>query len=198
MLKNLFITSLKLNCTHVVWLFFTTECCKVEFGKVAGCRVFNVCGPTTSSRPTNRPTRLPFQEGEPITPTRRKTNRPNPLLTPGLTPNIEPSPTLNPTIITFIPTFSPTEGSTPTVSKETTSSPTVAGIRPYEHAKSEEVGSNDFQHGVYKKEVVSSCDEVIGETCTKTCVDVTYIYNGDILISETQGDEYKNSCDDLN
>jgi hypothetical protein len=39
---------------------------------------------------------------------------------------------------------------------------------------------------------------VIGETCTMTCVDVTYIYNGDILISETQGDEYNNSCDDLN
>ena len=107
------------------------------------------------------------------------------------TPLDTPEPTLS-------PTNGATGGSTPTVSKDTTGPPTGAAIRPDEFTKSdlEEVGSNDFQHGVYKKEVVSSCDEVLGEDCTKTCVDVTYVYNGDILISETQGDEYETPCDD--
>ncbi|KAL3791122.1 hypothetical protein HJC23_000542 [Cyclotella cryptica] len=179
------------------------ECCKSEFGKVAGCQVFNVCGPrtpgpasATTPRPNNRPTPRPTPKEEPVTPTRRQTNRPTTRLTSRPIPNIEPSPTLLPTVSTIIPTFSPTEGVTPTVSKEITSSPTLAAIRPYAHVKSEEVGSNDFQYGVYKKEVISSCDELLGETCTKTCVDITYVYNGNILLSETQGDEYKTSCDD--
>lgn len=93
------------------------------------------------------------------------------------------------------PTWSPTEGATPTVSKETSSEPTLAHGRPYENTKSEEVGSNDFQFGVYKKEVVSSCDEILGAECVKKCTDTTYVYNGDILISETKGDEYETACD---
>jgi hypothetical protein len=82
------------------------------------------------------------------------------------------------------------------VSKETSSEPTMAHVRPSENTKSEEVGSNDFEFGVYKKEVVSSCDEILGEECIKKCIDTTYVYNGDILISETKGDEYESACDD--
>lgn len=82
------------------------------------------------------------------------------------------------------------------VSKETSSEPTVVPLRPIDHTKSQEVGSNDFQFGVYKKEIVTSCDEILGDDCVKTCTDTTYVYNGDILISETQGDEYETPCDD--
>lgn len=121
-------------------------------------------------------------------PTRRPTRRPSALVptTPTMSPTL--SPTLN-------PTFSPTEGATPTVSKETSAEPTMLHGRPTGGSTRAEVGSNDFQYGVYKKEIVSSCDEVIGTDCTKTCFDTTYIYNGDILISETKGDEYSAPCD---
>ena len=153
---------------------------------MAGCQVVNVCGGGRTPAPID-----PLQPFPTLSPSL------NPTLNPTLEPTvgetfIEPLPTLNPTLS---PTFSPTMGATPTVSKETSSPPTFTHGRPFDHTRSEEVGSNDFQFGVYKKEVVSSCDEVIGDNCVKTCTDTTYVYNGDILISETQGEEYETPCD---
>jgi hypothetical protein len=104
-------------------------------------------------------------------------------------------PTLSPTLS---PSFSPTMGATPTVSKETSMEPTGFVEKSSSSSNAEEVGSNDFQFGWYRKEVVSKCDEVIGTgantSCRKTCVDETFIYNGDILISQTEGEEYNVAC----
>ncbi|KAL7468250.1 hypothetical protein ACHAXS_008474 [Conticribra weissflogii] len=76
------------------------------------------------------------------------------------------------------PTMSPSFGATPTVSKEVTGPPTSSIDREFDI---NEIGSNDFANGTYRKEVEKECHKVWGgvpQVCVYVCAEFTTIYEG--------------------
>mmetsp|Transcript_2089 Transcript_2089/g.4532 ORF Transcript_2089/g.4532 Transcript_2089/m.4532 type:complete len:1100 (+) Transcript_2089:144-3443(+) len=76
------------------------------------------------------------------------------------------------------PTMSPSFGATPTVSKEVTGPPTNSIDREFDI---NEIGSNDFANGTYRKEVERECHKVWGgvpQVCVYVCTEFTTIYEG--------------------
>jgi len=59
----------------------------------------------------------------------------------------------------------------------------------------EEIGSNDFMYGFFRKEVKTTCEEVMnGTTCVQVCMKVTTIYDGTIPVKTMEDQEVK-ECD---
>jgi len=96
----------------------------------------------------------------------------------------------NPEMLPPEPTPSPTSGSTPTVSKETTTPPTMEGGES--HTDIKQTASNDFSSLTYTQKVNTDCvknhDKVwstrsagMVNVCVNVCTVTTNIYEGDNL-----------------
>jgi len=171
-----------------------------EFGKLLFNQVveqpFDYClvptsSPSTSSmpssQPSNQPSSQPSQE-----PTDSPTEAPN-------TPFIKETP--EPT--TPFPTSSPTGGSTPTVGKDITTSPTM--IKRTSETELEQEASNDLANLTLTEKVTKDCVQHYDEAwstkrntvvtgCVNVCEITTTVYQGDVEKS-TEVETTKKICD---